>query len=815
MQSWLKNILGISFTLILLLFIGGAIGYYMITASVPKYNGEFLFNGLKNDVTVYSDSLAIPYIKAETEEDAMFTLGFLHARERLFQMDIARRAAEGNLSEVFGEETLLFDKMFLTIGIKRIAKKNINLVSEVTKRNLTAYSKGVNAFINSKLPISAEFDLLNYFPEQWKPEHSLMIIRMMAWELNIAWWTDITFSRLVQKFGISKAQEILPDYPENAPTVIPSSISKSKLISESFIEINKKYREFFGITGTHIGSNNWVVNSTLSSSNSPIIANDPHLSYQVPGKWYAVVIHANDLKVSGVTLPGVPGIVIGKNENISWVLTNVMADEADFYSEKIDFKTKKYYYKNEWQKLSIIKEEIKVKNSNPLSFEIFKTHRGPIISDIHLFPKMFNDNEHFSHPISMRWIGADFSDEYLSFISVNKAKNWDEFKSALTSFSVPGQNFVYADKSGNIGYFCGAKIPIRPSNSTTFVFDGTNDSNDWKGFVAKNQMPMLFNPQENFIASANNKTVKSFPYHISNLWEPSSRIERIIELLSSKNKHSVSDFMQYQSDVVSPYARQIGKYLTKAFEGVKITDSNLNTSINLIKDWNYSFDAFLQAPAIYSVFLKYLLKNLLEDELGGDLFNEYAFVANVPYRSLLKILEQNNSTFINNKKTKKRETRDVIIRESFVDALSYLEKNIGSDPKQWQWGRIHTVTFKHFFAGQSDILDRIINIGPYGIGGDGTTLFNTEYPLVAYKGKLKKLSGKDFSNNLGPSMRFIYDFANSDEFYLVLTTGQSGNVFSPHYKDQTEMWLSGRYIKIRTDELSFTKNTNTLKLIAK
>jgi penicillin amidase len=815
MQTWLKYILGITFALVMLLLIGGIIGYYLITSSVPNYNSEFHVDGLKNDITIYRDSLAIPYINAETDEDAMYALGFLHAQERLFQMDIARRAAEGKLSEVFGEETLLFDKMFLTIGIKRISERNLNLVSSITKRNLTAYSKGVNAFLNSESPLPIEFDLLDYNPDLWKPEHSLMIIRMMAWELNIAWWTDITFSRLVQKFGVSKAEEILPDYPENAPTIIPSSLTKEKFFSDSFIEINKKFRDYFGFSGTHIGSNNWVVNGKLSNSNKSIIANDPHLAHQVPGKWYASVINTRDLKVAGVSLPGVPGIIIGKNENISWVLTNVMADEADFYSEKVDSKTKKYFYKNEWKNLSTIKEEIKVKNSEVVPFEIFETHRGPIISDIHLFPNMFNDNEHFSQPISMRWIGADFSDEYLSFIAINKAKNWDDFKSAIASFAVPGQNFVYADKTGNIGYLCGAKIPIRPSNSTTFVFDGTNDENDWKGFVPNAQMPMLFNPQENFIASANNKTVKNFQYHISNLWEPSSRIDRITELLTSKNVHSINDFMKYQSDVVSPFARQISKYLINAFDKIKITDSNLMTSLELIKDWDHSFDAYLQAPAIYAVFFKYLLRNLLEDELGWELFSEYSFVANVPYRSVLKILEQNSSSFINNKKTKKIETRDVIIRESFVDAITYLEQNYGSDPQLWQWGRIHTVTFKHFFSGQNSLLDKLINIGPFGVGGDGTTLFNTEYPLVPYNGKLKKLGSKDFANNLGPSMRFIYDFANPNEFFLVLPTGQSGNVFSPHYKNQADMWLSGKYIKIRTDEESFTKNGQILKLIAK
>lgn len=814
MQTWLKYFIGISLSIIVILVAGGFILYYNLISSVPNYNGEVILPGLKQTVEIYRDSMAIPYIKAESEEDVMFALGYLHAQERLFQMDVARRAAEGRLSEIFGEETVLFDKMFLTVGMKRIAQRILESANSITKKNLSAYSKGVNAFIKSNPPLSVEFDVLDYEPYDWKPIHSIMIIRMMAWELNIGWWSDITFSRLVSKFGQAKAKEILPDYPENAPTVIPSSLTKEKLLSSSFIDVNKEFRNFMGFTGTHTGSNNWVVNGSKSASGKPIIANDPHLAFQAPGKWYAVVIRSKELNVEGITLAGVPGVIVGKNKNISWVLTNVMADEADFYLEKIDIKKKKYLVDNEWKNLKVIKENIKVKNSVDVQLEVFETHRGPIISDIHPLSKMYNDNKHFSFPISMKWVGAEPSDEYYAFNSINKAKNWSEFKSAVSGFHVPGQNFVYADDKGNIGYLCGARIPVRPSNSVTFVYNGTNTINDWRGFVPFAEMPMLFNPQANFIASANNKTVKSFPYHISNLWEPSSRIERITELLTSKQRHSINDFEKYQTDLISPYARKITKFITDAFEGTKITDKNLNAAVTMFKEWDYSFDAFGQTPAIYAVFFKHLLKNLLEDELGYELFSEFSFVANVPYRSVIKILEENSSSFIDNKKTAKRENRDDIIRISLADALTELETLLGHDLTQWQWGRIHTVEFQHSFSGKNYFLDRLINIGPYGIGGDGTTLFNTEYALVPYNGKVKFFQRNPFSNKLGPSMRFLYDFALPNQFSLILTTGQSGNVFSPHYKDQSDLWVSGKYVTVRTDDESIVRNKSLLRLVA-
>lgn len=812
MRSWKKILLGLSISFIIIFIVAGAIFYNMLSSSLPAYQGIITSSKIISDIEIYRDSFAVPYIFAENDNDAAFALGYVHAQERLFTMDFIRRAGEGRLSEILGDEAVPFDNMFRTVGIKRNILRNYSRIDPSVISLLQSYSDGVNAYIEErKGNYSIEFDVLGYQPEKWKPLHSLIIIKMMAWELNMSWWTDLTFSELIQKLGEKKALEILPDYPENAPTIIADNFKYLSAINSSLVETDKAFRNFIGWTGTHIGSNNWVVNANKSTSGKPIIANDPHLAFSAPGKWFAATVNSKEgWETSGVTLPGVPGIVIGKGENISWVLTNVMNDDADFYIEKLDSSDSKYSVDGQWRDLRIIKDTIKVKNGKDRVIEIKETHRGPIISDIHTFNFIYNTAESEFPPISMKWLGNEFSDEMLGFYKINKAKNWNQFREGVKYFGIPGQNFVYADTTGNIGYIMGARIPLRKKNNPTLVFDGTNTENDWQGYVPVEEIPVVLNPKENFITSANNKILKDFKYHISNLWEPSSRIDRIYELLNSKEKHSAEDFKKYQMDITSPYAKLITSHIVKAFEGIKINDNNLKTAIELLSEWDFNLNKQSQTPSIYVVTLKYLLHNIYYDELGDDLFNRFVFLANVPFRSLLRVLDKPESLIFDDISTAKTESKNEIIRKSLADALTFLEENLGKDLTNWQWGRLHTVTFKHAFSGNFSLLDKYINIGPYEIGGDGTTINNTEYPFSESIDKYPMFSHSEFENILGPSMRYIYDFAKPDQYYLILTTGQSGNVMSDNYRDQTPYWLQGKYMLIKTDESSIRKNKNLL-----
>lgn len=815
MQRWIKITIGLTFTFILILIVSEIIFHNILKSSLPNYEGEISDSEISADIQIYRDSMAIPYIIAKTDEDAAFALGYVHAQDRLFTMDLIRRAGEGRLSEVMGEKSVPFDKMFRTVGLKRIVDRNIKNINAKSRSLLNAYARGVNLYIrNAKGKYPAEFDVLGYDPEEWKPEHSLIVGRMMAWELNISWWIDFTFSALVQKFGEEKVIEILPDYPENSQFIMPTGLKNLPNISRAFVEVDKKFREFIGMSGTHLGSNNWVVNGKKSLSGLPMIANDTHLHFSAPSRWYAAVIRVGNWSVEGFTLPGAPVVIVGKNQNVSWGVTNIMLDDADFYIEKLDSTQKKYLFNGEWKYLDIIKDTIKVKNEKEVVFEVKSTHRGVIISNIHPFTILYPESNSDA-VISMRWLGADFSDELYAFYLINRANNWNEFKSAFQFYGLPGQNFVYADKDGNIGYMFGGKLPIRSSVSPTFIYDGTTDKYDWKGFVPMNEVPSFLNPPANFIATANNKVIKDFKYHISNIWEPSSRSERINYLLAAKEKHSVEDFRKYQMDITSPYAEKIVKHILNSFEGVKIVDANLNSALQMFKQWDYDMNEFSQVPTIYAMFLKYFLENTLLDELGDDLFNEYVFVANVPYRVAIKMLADSANSWFDNVSTPNIESKKDIIRKSLSDALSDLENSLGKNMAMWQWGSLHKVTFKHSFSGASKIIDKFINIGPFSIGGDGTTLFNTEYGFKKGIKDFPLFDHEQFDNILGPTMRYIFDFEKPNEFQMILTTGQSGNFMSNHYKDMSKMWLHGNYVTVRTDEQSIKSEKNKLLRIVK
>lgn len=803
MNKYLKIGIGLFITILTLLIVIVVISYFMLKAKIPEYNGLVSVSGISNDITIYRDKHAIPFIIAEDEFDAAFALGYVHAQERLFQMDLSRRAGEGRLSEIFGNTTIPFDKMFRTIGIYKLVEESLPKLNPLSIKYLEAYSAGVNSYIKeAKGNYTFEFDVLGYEPEMWKPEHSLVLAKLMAWELNISWWTDMAFSHLVQKLGEDKVKEILPDFDENAPTIIPQFLKSTASIQSDFYKVDKDFRQFIGFVGTHIGSNNWVVNSKKSESGSVIIANDPHLAFQAPGKFMFSVIRSNGWNGEGFSIPGLPSFIIGKNENIAWVLTNVMADDTDFYTEKFDSTETKYFVDNEWKNLEIREDTIFVKDSEPIVYKIKRNHRGPIISDVHPFNSKQTIDKKNEANISMRWTALDKTEEIFAMLSINKAQNWSEFEKGVEYFTAPGQNFVYGDKDGNIGYICGAKLPIRNSVSPTLVFDGTTTISDWQGFVPYEKVPKLFNPANNFIASANNKTIKDFPYHISNLWEPSSRIERITELLNQKEKHSTADFKKYQNDFYSHYAQDITPFIVEAFKGVNIKDANLKTALSLLGQWDFVMDMKSQTPTIFNEFFQKLMLNIFKDEMGEDIFNEYTFIANIPYRKVRELLDDRNSEWWDNVNTENHESSDEIIRKSLVDALSSLEEKLGNDIAFWQWKELHTVTFKHMFTYASPMLGRILNIGPFPIGGNGTTIFNTEYSFAT-----------PYENKLGPALRFIFDFAKPDEVNFILPTGESGYFMSEHYSDMTKYWLNGEYLKININISNIKRrNYDLLKL---
>lgn len=808
---------------IILLLTVGLLFNNLTKKSFYEESGEVKVKGISNRVNIYKSELGVTQIFAENENDMYFSLGYMHAQDRLWQMDLARRVAEGRLSEILGKDVLDYDILFRTIGINKTAIIQYEKLSLKTKSILSAYCSGVNSFIeaNSKnLPL--EFDILNYKPDLWKPEHSLMIIRLMGWELNLSWYADVMFGQIVKKFGIEKAKDFFPDYPEDAPFIIKNESDKSKSdtskikstdikktgsldlieknysavsdLGKNYFDVLKQYRIHFGMEGTHVGSNSWVIGSERAENGKPLLANDPHLALMVPSKWYEVSIYNNQIKYSvcGFSIPGAPAIAIGHNDVISWGLTNLMCDDSDFFILKKDSTDKnKYVFKNEVISLDSSVEIIKIKDTpDDHIFTAYSTKLGPVVSNLE--KTGFVNNQKFrtdntDEILTFRWTGFEFSDELETFYKINNAANWNDFKNALKSFGTPGLNFVFADTSGNIAYHAAGLIPVRQKsleeNTALYPF---SLEEDWSGFIPFEELPESYNPKEGYIVTANNKPLKNYNHYISNLYEPHYRAERIEEMIKANPEVTEDEMKLMQRDVYSIQAKDFCKNLFTAFGDTVNLTEDIRNYLNLLREWDYEFRTFSIPATLFAQFEVELYKNFYKDALGDELFENYLFLKNIPVRNTAKLFKQTSSAIFENNFAKEQ-----IIRKSFYDAVSELISKYGSDINKWEWGEVHKVYMKHPL-GVVPEFSSMLNIGPFKIAGNGTTINNLEYSFF------KALNSSDFECFLGPSMRMIIDLSKIKSYQSIIPTGQSGQPLHPNYSDQARLWLNGDYKKVST-----------------
>ncbi|MEK6570351.1 MAG: penicillin acylase family protein, partial [Bacteroidota bacterium] len=489
-----------------------------------------------------------------------------------------------------------------------------------------------------------------------------------------------------------------------------------------------------------------------------------------------------------------------RNRHIAWGLTNGMIDDADFYIEKLDsLHPRAYFSDGQWRELKVWEEEIPVRGNHPDTLTIRETHRGPIVSDVHSFPlfeyQVYKTDHEKNSPLSLRWTGYEMSDEIHAMLLINKAMNWNQFQEGLRGFTVPGQNFIYADDQGNIGYWLGARVPIRKRQKPATPSPGWTNDYDWTGFIPFEKLPHLFNPPGHYVATANNKIVDdSYPHYLSNFWEPPSRIIRIEELLRSKERLSVEDFQLMQRDIVSPHARETVPFILRAFEGVSLSDDQVNTAFTYLRNWGYALRKDDVASSIFNAFFIKLLYNIYRDEMGNELFNNYLLLANVPYRVTSRLLRDSTSIWFDDITTLQREMRDDIVRKSLVDAIQELRSRLGGELKTWQWGKLHQVTFEHLF-GRFPGMSKIFNIGPFQTGGASTTINSGEYNLT-----------KPFKQLVGSSMRQIVDLSDSTSFLIVITSGESGQPLHKHYDDQSRLWLNGEYHRLVIDRTEIERS---------
>ncbi len=785
---------GLKIALIVFAVIGAGLlslcvwGYRKVTRSLPQTTGEIVLPGLQAEVHVYRDDYHIPHILAQNEHDIFFIQGFITAQDRLWQMDLWRRAAAGRLSEIFGPATLKMDSLILTVGIRRTAHRILPHLSPETRSILRAYTDGINAYIQSnaeRLPV--EFTLLNYTPSPWEIVDCVSILRWFGWQLSTEWRTDITMGAILERVGIEKVKTIFPPFQEEKPRTTPW---QGRPLTTLFKEIRPLWEETF-FPKTDFGSNSWAVSGDRSVTGKPLLANDPHLSLDIPTIFYENHLVGGGFNVAGLSIPGLPGVTIGHNRKIAWGMTNLMADDLDLFVETLhpsDFT--KYLHGGSYRTMEVIEEEIPVRGGSPIPMRIRKTHRGPVVS------RFLPQHGSIRSAISLRWTGHEVSDEGLALYRLNKAENWETFREALRSHRVPSQNFVYADTGGNIGYQAAGWIPVRTEGAGYLPRNGDDPENDWKGFIPYEALPSLKNPPEGFVITANNRVAgKDHSYTISDLWAHSSRIRRIQQLLSEKETFSINDFKRMQADVLSIFAEEVTERALPILENTSFDDPSETELIEKLSRWDGAMKTGSPEAALFEAFLRRLLANLFRDEMGDSLYAAYLELHSLPLRALTHLLGEERSPWFDDVTTEDTaEDKGEIITKSFREAVIDLRQRLGENISKWSWGTLHSLAFKHPL-GQHPFLRRAFNLGPFRVGGSGTTINATGYILK-----------EPYDTVWGPAARLIVDLGNPDNSLSVISTGQSGQPLDNHYRDQIELYLGNRYHSTLSDTTKIVRS---------
>lgn len=769
--------------------------YYLITRRpLPQKSGTLSLRGLHELVEVITDNYGVPHIYAQNEDDLFFAQGYMHAQERLWQMEFNRRLGSGRLSELFGSVALETDRFCRRLGLHRSAAAEVPLLSEHNKRVLNSYSQGVNAFIEQNAnKLSVEFTLLRCKPAPWQPADTIQWAKMMGWNLGGNWETEIIRARLVAKLGAERAAQLEAGYDSSHPLIVPPGVEYQG-INADLLEQYAQIKEMSGF-GTMGGSNNWVVDGTMTATGAPILCNDPHLGQAAPSIWYECHLVAGDIDAVGASFPGTPGVVIGHNQHIAWGVTNAVSDVEDLYIEKFNpDNPRQYEYQGAWEEAQIFREEIQVKGQQESVIEEVRvTRHGPILTAM---PPLTNnkhtdgtENAPSETPLALRWTGLEQCRILSSVQKLNRATHWEEFREALHDWDVPPQNFVYADREGNIGYVMAGAIPLRTKGQALLPLPGWTGEYEWTGQIPFDELPQTYNPEQHFIATANNRVVDdSYPYYISNEWLNGYRAQRIRDLLASNpQKLTVADMATIQADQYALPALEIVPHILR----LPATSPLEQAAQEILSTWDYKLTPESIGAALYTTFLRKLERIVLDPLLGDDeeLLNGYLGVGTTllatqnGYASRIKPLlirllkEQNDawfehSTIVNGPKS----WQDAL--SSALDATIHeLSIRLGENILRWHYGALHKMTYNHPL-GAVKALAPFFNRGPYPVGGDsdtvnmGATLPNQPDVVITV-----------------PSYRQIVDLADLSASRSAHAPGQSGHPASKHYDDFIQMWL--------------------------
>jgi penicillin amidase len=764
---------------------------YLKGIGLPKIDGTLRVRGTSGPITIIRDRWGCPHIEARTEPDIWFAQGFCHAQDRLWQLERTRRFARGTLSEILGEPLIPIDKYYRRIGIRRTSEHDWPRLNKEAQGILQAFSDGVNASITSMHELPPEFKVLELEPEPWSPADSIALWRVIFLTQTSHHDVKVFQAAIARELGPEAMALLDPGYPEEAPVVCPPG-STGRGLGKELEKLIALVNELAPISSPDAGSNNWVVDGRLSASGKPLLAGDPHAVIQIAPVWYMNHLKTPEWEMTGVSTPGVPGILLyGHNDHVGWTVTNAQADIADIFVERFDESYRRYRHRRQWREAEVWHEEIRVKGrTEPVVEDIPVTVHGPLVSGGPLSPGV---------PLAWQWTAHAVLRTFECIPGMARARNVDEFRESQRSWAGPPMNRITADDSGNIAYQLLPEIPVRAHGGANAVpAPGWTGEYDWVGNIPFDDLPSARNPKRHFMASANNRVVpKGYKYYVQ-MYNAGYRAERVEEMLRSKKSFDIHDFMAMQGDRYSRLAAGMVQILKKI-----PPTKDTRKALSLLCSWDAVLMPDSPATALYQVFLQKLLSRLFAPakKLPGAIMALSRWQLYYLDRLLRQIEDDDPSLLQLNDDTKDKTWEQVIV-QTLKEARDFLTENQGPDSSRWSWGSLHRQTFVHNL-GRTPPHDATFNIPSVGLGGDGTTVFNSG---SAYQG--------NFTSNIGVSFRMIVDFADFNRSVWVLPPGQSGHPGSPHYNDGIQPWLNLEYWPMLWDWKSIrTNEEGTLQLL--
>jgi penicillin G amidase len=813
--------------LILLLLGLRGLGWWIFHRGLPQLDGTNQIAELKSEVSVLRDAKGVPHIRAQSREDLFTAQGYVMAQDRLWQMDLVRRASSGRLSEIIGPQTLEIDRSFRRLGLSEAAEREVSLLDADERVVLDAFARGVNRYISERHPLPVEFTLLRYDPEPWRPADTLLIIGYMYQSLTSSWRWDLNRLEVSARIGKERASFLYdPTSQYDHPIVGAQSAPPKKPARSTAIQLPKPGGEYpaelvdaarsdsaaqtadypssstWGFAQNTLfefdeqvraafGSNNWVVDGSHTASGKPLLANDTHLPLSTPSIWYIVQLSGPGWHAEGFTLPGVPGIVIGHNDQIAWGFTNDGADVQDLFTETFNpANSMEYRVNGQWVAVQTRKEIINVKGKAPETLDVIVTRHGSVMS--------LQGNTGYA----LKWTATEPGGLAHSYFGMQFAHNWNEFRESLRDAAGPGQNIVYADVEGHIGFIVAAKIPIRkcgafpPSDSPlpadtpcgAAPMPGDTDAFEWNGYIPFDELPQVLDPPGGIIATANARVAGPvYPHFMTATWMTPWRVDRIFTLLGEPSKKfTPEDFNVIQDDIVSELDLIVAKELVKAAAHAKAKDVRTAKLIQMLASW----DGQMKANSVEATFVEQT-----ERAIGRNLFHPYMADSLPVYPRgevfLERVLRERPAMWL---PTEFHNYDDFLIASADLAVAELTTSMRQSDISTWTWGKQNSLFMAHAL-GQTGFLASIFSIGP--IEQSGST------------GCIKAMGP-----TYGPSMRMVADTSNWDQSLMEITTGESGQVSSDNYRDQFPEWFAGRSIPSEFSDAAVQRTTtHTLRLV--